>query len=57
MKTGSDSIEAIMCRRWILFAGFVARMADTRLTADVRSTVRDVRRADKERGLRGEAGK
>ena len=31
MKTGSESIEAIMCRRWILFAGFVARMADTRL--------------------------
>ena len=31
MKTGSESIEAIMCRRRILFAGFVARMADTRL--------------------------
>ena len=30
-ETGSDSIEAIMRRRWILFAGFVARMEDTRL--------------------------
>ena len=31
MKTGSESIEAIMRRRAILFAGFVARMEDTRL--------------------------
>ena len=31
IKTGSESIEAIMHRRWILFAGFVARMEDTRL--------------------------
>ena len=30
MKTGSESIEAIICRRWILFAGFVVRMEDTR---------------------------
>ena len=29
--TGSESIEAILRRRWILFAGFVARMEDTRL--------------------------
>ena len=31
MKTGSESIQAIMRRRRILFAGFVARMEDTRL--------------------------
>ena len=31
MKTGSGSIEAIMRRMRILFAGFVARMEDTRL--------------------------
>ena len=31
MKTGSDSIEATLRRRRILFAGFVARMEDTRL--------------------------
>ena len=31
MKTGSESIEAIMRRRRILFAEFVARMEDTRL--------------------------
>ena len=31
MKTGSESIDAIMRRRWILFAGFVACMEDTRL--------------------------
>ena len=31
MKTASDDIEAIMRRRRILFAGFVARMEDTRL--------------------------
>ena len=31
MKTGSESIEAILRRRRILFAGFVARMEDTRL--------------------------
>ena len=30
MKTVSESIEAIR-RRWILFAGFLASMADTRL--------------------------
>ena len=28
---GSESIEATLRRRWILFAGFVARMEDTRL--------------------------
>ena len=32
MKTGSEGIEAKMHRRWILFAGFVARMEDTRLS-------------------------
>ena len=31
LKTGSESIEAILRRRQILFAGFVARMEDTRL--------------------------
>ena len=31
MKTGSESIEAIIRRMRILFAGFVARMKDTRL--------------------------
>ena len=31
MKTGIESTEAIMRRRWILFVGFVARMEDTRL--------------------------
>ena len=31
MKTGSESIEATLCRRRIFFAGFVARMEDTRL--------------------------
>ena len=32
MKTGSESIEATLRRRrWILFAGFVAHMEDTRL--------------------------
>ena len=31
MKTGSKSIEAILRKRWILFAGSVARMEDTRL--------------------------
>ena len=31
MKTGSESIEAILRKRRILFAGFVARMEDTRL--------------------------
>ena len=30
-KTGSESIEATLRRRRILFAGFVARMEDTRL--------------------------
>ena len=31
MKTGSERIAAIMRRRRILFAGFVARTEDTRL--------------------------
>ena len=31
MKTGSESVEAILPRRGILFAEFVARMEDTRL--------------------------
>ena len=31
LKTGSESVEATLCRRWILFAGFVARMGDTKL--------------------------
>ena len=32
MKTGSESIEAILRKRRILFAGSVARMEDTRLS-------------------------
>ena len=32
MKTGNESIEAIMRERRILFAGFVARMEDMRLS-------------------------
>ena len=32
IKTGSESIEATLRRRWILFAGFVAGMEDTRLS-------------------------
>ena len=32
MKTGSESIEVTLRRRRIFFAGFVARMEDTRLT-------------------------
>ena len=31
MKTGSESVDAMMRRRRILFARFVARMEDTRL--------------------------
>ena len=31
LKRGSESIEAILRRRRVLFAGFVARMEDTRL--------------------------
>ena len=31
MKTGSESIEATLRRRRILFGEFVARMGDTRL--------------------------
>ena len=31
IKTGSESIEAILRRKRILFAGFVAHMEDTRL--------------------------
>ena len=31
VKTGSESIEVTLRRRRILFAGFVARMEDTRL--------------------------
>ena len=31
VKTGSESIEAILRKRRILFVGYVARMEDTRL--------------------------
>ena len=31
MKMGTENIEAIMRRRWILFEEYVARMEDTRL--------------------------
>ena len=37
IKTGSESIEATLRRRRILFAGFVARMEDTRLPKCVMS--------------------
>ena len=37
VKTGSESIEATLSRRQILFAGFVARMEDTRLPKCVMS--------------------
>ena len=33
IKTGSESIEATLRRRRILFAGFVARVKDTRLSS------------------------
>ena len=45
MKTGSESVEAIMRRRRILLAVILARMEDTRL-------LNDVRRIDGGRGLR-----
>ena len=32
MKTASENVEATLRRRRILFAGFVARMEDTRLS-------------------------
>ena len=35
MKTGSESIEATLRIRWILFVGFVARVEDTRLPKSV----------------------
>ena len=53
MKTGSESIEAIIRRRRTLFSGFVVRMEGTRLTAGVR----DVRRTGGGRGLREGEGK
>ena len=53
IKTGSESIEATLRRRRILYAGFVARMKDTRLP----KCVRDVRRVGGGRGLCGGAGK
>ena len=31
MKTGGESIDVTLSRRWILFAGFVARMENTKL--------------------------
>ena len=49
VKTGSESIEAIMRRRRVLFAGFVARMGDTRVSKCVRT--------GGGRGLRGGPGK
>ena len=51
IKTGSESIEATLRRRRILFAEYVARTEDE--TAEVRS----VRRIGAGRGLRGGAGK
>ena len=35
LKTGSESIEAIIRRRWILFAEFLAPMGDMRLSKSV----------------------
>ena len=37
IKTGSESIEVTLRRRWILFAGFVAHTEDTRLPKCVMS--------------------
>ena len=51
VKTRSESIEATLRRRRILFAGFVARMEDTRLPKC------DVRRNGGGRGLCGGPGK
>ena len=48
MKTGSESIEATLRRRWILFAAYGGYE-----TAEVH----DVRRTGGGRGLRGGAGK
>ena len=53
VSTGIESIEAIMRRRWILFAGFMARMEDTETVVEMRH----VRRSGEGRGLDGEAGK
>ena len=50
IKTGSESIEVTLRGRWLLIAGFVARMEDTRLVVFVR-------RIGGGRGLRGRAGK
>ena len=52
MSTESKSVEVIMRRRRVLFAGFMARMDDTR-TAEVG----DVRRNDGGRRERRGAGK
>ena len=51
MKTESESIEAVMHRRWILFSGFVVRMED-----EIAECVM-FGEPGKGRGLRGEAGK
>ena len=51
IKTESESIEATLRRRRILFAGYVAHMEDTRLSAEVR----DVRRFGGGHGLRAGA--
>ena len=52
IKTGSETIEGFIRRRWILFTGFVG--ADGRYeTADVR----DVGRTGGGRGLYGRAGR
>ena len=48
MKTGRESTEAIVRRRRVLFAGFVARVEDTRIPKC------DVRRSGGGRRLRGE---
>ena len=50
MTTGREGVETIMRRRRILFAGFVARMEDTRLPKC------DVHRIGGRRGLREGAG-
>ena len=50
MTTGRESVETIMRWRRILFAGFVARMEDTRLPKC------DVQRIGGRRGLREGAG-
>ena len=44
MKTESESIEAIMRSRWVLFEGFVAHIENTKLSKRRNTGGRGVRR-------------